>query len=188
MSYSIQCLHCSAVLTAPAPIPAGKAVKCPKCAKSFTTPAQGQASANVHSITCAHCQTVLKSPTPLPAGKNVTCPKCNQSFTTPGTVAPVKTPTLTPPSTKPAAYSAPASMNISIFSGDTDAAIANLSGAAGVKKPDAEPDLPECEEDEETEKLDDDLVLPPEPEMPADDGVIPFEDSEKKAPKKKTTW
>src|SRR2546421_507342 len=38
MSYSIQCVHCKAVLKSPTPIPGGKNVKCPKCKATFTTP------------------------------------------------------------------------------------------------------------------------------------------------------
>lgn len=39
MSYSIQCVHCKAVLKSPTPVPGGKTVKCPKCKQAFTTPA-----------------------------------------------------------------------------------------------------------------------------------------------------
>ena len=40
-SFSVQCVHCQAVLKSPAPVPGGKIVKCPKCKKSFTTPGAG---------------------------------------------------------------------------------------------------------------------------------------------------
>lgn len=44
MSYSIQCVHCKAVLKSPTPVPAGKKVKCPKCKEVFTTPAAAEKS------------------------------------------------------------------------------------------------------------------------------------------------
>jgi phage FluMu protein Com len=37
MSYTIQCVHCQAVLKSVVPVPAGKKVKCPKCQQMFTT-------------------------------------------------------------------------------------------------------------------------------------------------------
>jgi predicted Zn finger-like uncharacterized protein len=37
MSYSIQCIHCKAVLKSQMPVPAGKKVKCPRCQQMFTT-------------------------------------------------------------------------------------------------------------------------------------------------------
>jgi phage FluMu protein Com len=38
MSYSIQCVHCQAILKSPTPVPGGKTVKCPKCKQAFVTP------------------------------------------------------------------------------------------------------------------------------------------------------
>ena len=42
MSYSIQCIHCKAVLKSKVPAPAGKKVKCPRCQQMFTTGAASQ--------------------------------------------------------------------------------------------------------------------------------------------------
>ena len=35
MAHSIKCTHCGSVLKSANPVPAGKKVKCPKCAKVF---------------------------------------------------------------------------------------------------------------------------------------------------------
>lgn len=142
MSCSIQCVHCQAVLKSPTPVPAGKSVKCPKCKQSFTTPAQEPAPVKSHAVQCIHCQAVLKSPTPVPAGKKVTCPKCKQSFTTPAEAKPA-----VPPPEKPVPKAPAPSLNISIFTGDADAAIAGLMAEAHGK---AEPQvtLPELDDDE----------------------------------------
>jgi predicted Zn finger-like uncharacterized protein len=44
MSYSIQCIHCKAVLKSQVPVPAGKKVKCPRCQQMFTTAAEAAAA------------------------------------------------------------------------------------------------------------------------------------------------
>lgn len=139
MSYSIQCVHCQAVLKSSAPVPVGKSVKCPKCQQAFTTP--GEESAKTYAITCSHCKAVLRSPTPVPPGKKVKCPKCSESFTTPGEEAPPEKPTAKP---------MPAGLNISIFTGDADAAIANLMNEAHGTAPKLDDDLV-TEEDAENE-------------------------------------
>ncbi len=140
MSHSIQCVHCQAVLKSPVPVPAGKKVKCPKCNESFATPGAAPEAAKSYSLQCVHCQAVLKSPTPVPAGKTVKCPKCNESFTAPDLAPP-------PAPEKPAPKPMPASLNISIFTGDADAAIASLMSEAGGKTPEPK-----------SAALDDDLV------------------------------
>jgi predicted Zn finger-like uncharacterized protein len=57
MSYSIQCIHCMAVLKSKVPAPAGKKVKCPRCQQMFTT---GAAAASL----------TLPAPAPPPSAQS----------------------------------------------------------------------------------------------------------------------
>lgn len=134
MSFSVTCVHCDAVLKSQTPVPAGKNVKCPKCAKMFTTPAADKA----FSVQCVHCRATLRSGTAVPAGKTVMCPKCGQAFTTPCDRAVEK------PVPK-------ANFNISIFTGDADAAIAGLMAETSGNAP-SSPEQPSLDDDLVTEE------------------------------------
>ncbi|MBI2808826.1 MAG: hypothetical protein HYX68_27905 [Planctomycetes bacterium] len=101
-----------------------------------------------HSIKCLHCMAVLKSPVPVPAGKKVKCPKCQQSFITLAAPAPAPPPQPVVP-VQQAATPAPAQgLNISIFTGDADLAIAHLMSEPGAAPPTGLDDDLVTEEDE----------------------------------------
>ena len=108
---SLTCPHCSSVLRPVNPIPAGKNVRCPKCAEIFTAAngflvdfagpgkagedksrdeafeadmqrsVSGDGDGQV--ITCPHCSGIMRPDKPIPPETKVQCGGCNMFFYVP---------------------------------------------------------------------------------------------------------
>jgi hypothetical protein len=93
---TVTCPVCSIVVKSSTPLPAGKAIRCPKCTADFTVPAESpdtdgfevvdeaeKAPRLVSSFACPACAAPLKLLQPKPVGSKVVCPKCTANFTVP---------------------------------------------------------------------------------------------------------
>ncbi|MBY0525056.1 MAG: hypothetical protein K2R98_16745 [Gemmataceae bacterium] len=87
---AIVCPACAATLKTAAPLPAGKKVKCPKCAGAFAVSGRaGNApAAAVRQVHCPKCRAPLRTAKPLPPGRPVKCPKCAGVFRVAGPTPP----------------------------------------------------------------------------------------------------
>jgi hypothetical protein len=116
----IKCPSCAVPLKVPAPVAAGRLVRCPRCKGTFAmsqrlvapkgngAPAQpppqnpprpiAKTTPPVHSITCPKCRATLRTAGPPPAGKLSKCPRCTTVFRVPGATPAIPA---RPPAAKP---------------------------------------------------------------------------------------
>lgn len=99
----------------PTPLPTGRPVKCPHCARTFALSldaviAAPQPAAPVYQVSCPKCAAPLRSSKPVPPGRLSKCPKCANVFRAPGKIetAALRPPTPQKPTVKPAPVKPPA--------------------------------------------------------------------------------